>query len=143
MKKIQHRLLYVFWIPIILSAIIILLAESDVFGMGIMANNRQLEFVIMCVMEIVTIILIPCALKLFKFNLIAKKINSEKSLETLAHWGVIRLLMLNILMLINIVCYYLFMGVGFGYLAIILFLSLFFVYPSLSRCYNETGSYNS
>ena len=46
-------------------------------------------------------------------------------------------------MVINIVSYYLFMWVGFAYLAIILLLSLFFVYPSLSRCYNETGSSNS
>ena len=68
------------------------------------------------------------------------------TVHTLHHferWGIVRLCLLNVPMVINLVCYYLFVGAGFGYLAIILFLSLFFVYPSLSRCYNETDGHNS
>lgn len=142
METIQKKLQLTFWIPIALSAIIIVLGELDIIPNGILANDKQVEFVIMSMMEILTIIAIPVALKLFKFKAIADKLASDTLLH-FERWGIVRLCLLNVPMVINLVCYYLFVGAGFGYLAIILFLSLFFVYPSLSRCYNETDGHNS
>lgn len=142
METIQKKLQLIFWIPIVLSAIIIVSGELDIIPNGILANDKQVEFVIMSMMEILTIIAIPVALKLFKFKAIANKLASDTLLH-FERWGIVRLCLLNVLMVINLVCYYLFVGAGFGYLAIILFLSLFFVYPSLSRCYNETDGHNS
>lgn len=142
METIQKKLQLIFWIPIALSAIIIVSGELDIIPNGILANDKQVEFVIMSMMEILTIIAIPVALKLFKFKAIANKLASDTLLH-FERWGIVRLCLLNVPMVINLVCYYLFAGAGFGYLAIILFLSLFFVYPSLSRCYNETDGHNS
>ena len=142
METIQKKLQLIFWIPIALSAIIIVLGELDIIPNGILANDKQVEFVIMSMMEILTIIAIPVALKLFKFKAIADKLASDTLLH-FERWGIVRLCLLTVPMVINLVCYYLFVGAGFGYLAIILFLSLFFVYPSLSRCYNETDGHNS
>lgn len=142
METIQKKLQLIFWIPIVLSAIIIVSGELDIIPNGILANDKQVEFVIMSMMEILTIIAIPVALKLFKFKAIANKLASD-TLHHFERWGIVRLCLLNVPMVINLVCYYLFVGAGFGYLAIILFLSLFFVYPSLSRCYNETDGHNS
>lgn len=142
METIQKKLQLIFWIPIVLSAIIIVSGELDIIPNGILANDKQVEFVIMSMMEILTIIAIPVALKLFKFKAIANKLASDTLLH-FERWGIVRLCLLNVPMVINLVCYYLFVGVGFGYLAIILFLSLFFVYPSLSRCYNEADGHNS
>lgn len=142
METIQKKLQLIFWIPIALSAIIIVSGEFDIIPNGILANDKQVEFVIMSMMEILTIIAIPVALKLFKFKAIANKLASDTLLH-FERWGIVRLCLLNVPMVINLVCYYLFVGAGFGYLAIILFLSLFFVYPSLSRCYNETDGHNS
>ena len=142
METIQKKLQLIFWIPIVLSAIIIVSGELDIIPNGILANDKQVEFVIMSMMEILTIIAIPVALKLFKFKAIANKLASDTLLH-FERWGIVRLCLLNVTMVINLVCYYLFVGAGFGYLAIILFLSLFFVYPSLSRCYNETDGHNS
>lgn len=142
METIQKKLQLIFWIPIVLSAIIIVSGELDIIPNGILANDKQVEFVIMSMMEILTIIAIPVALKLFKFKAIANKLASGTLLH-FERWGIVRLCLLNVPMVINLVCYYLFVGAGFGYLAIILFLSLFFVYPSLSRCYNETDGHNS
>lgn len=141
METIQKKLQLIFWIPIVLSAIIIILGELDIIPNGILANDKQVEFVIMSMMEILTIIAIPVALKLFKFKAIANKLASDTLLH-FERWGIVRLCLLNVPMVINLVCYYLFVGAGW-YLAIILFLSLFFVYPSLSRCYNETDGHNS
>ena len=142
METIQKKLQLIFWIPIVLSAIIIVSGELDIIPNGILANDKQVEFVIMSMMEILTIIAIPVALKLFKFKAIANKLASDTLLH-FERWGIVRLCLLNVPMVINLVCYYLFVGAGFGYLAIILFLSLFFVYPSLSRCYNETDGHYS
>ena len=142
METIQKKLQLIFWIPIALSAIIIVSGELDIIPNGILANDKQVEFVIMSMMEILTIIAIPVALKLFKFKAIANKLASDTLLH-FERWGIVRLCLLNVPMVINLVCYYLFVGAGSGYLAIILFLSLFFVYPSLSRCYNETDGHNS
>ena len=142
METIQKKLQLICWIPIALSAIIIVLGELDIIPNGILDNDKQVEFVIMSMMEILTIIAIPVALKLFKFKAIANKLASDTLLH-FERWGIVRLCLLNVPMVINLVCYYLFVGAGFGYLAIILFLSLFFVYPSLSRCYNETDGHNS
>lgn len=142
METIQKKLQLIFWIPIVLSAIIIVSGELDIIPNGILANDKQVEFVIMSMMEILTIIAIPVALKLFKFKAIANKLASDTLLH-FERWGIVRLCLLNVPMVINLVCYYLFVGAGFGYLAIILFLSLFCVYPSLSRCYNETDGHNS
>jgi len=142
METIQKKLQLIFWIPIVLSSIIIILGELDIIPNGILANDKQVEFVIMSMMEILTIIAIPVALKLFKFKAIANKLASDTLLH-FERWGIVRLCLLNVPMVINLVCYYLFVGAGFGYLAIILFLSLFFVYPSLSRCCNETDGHNS
>ena len=130
METIQKKLQLIFWIPIVLSAIIIILGELDIIPNGILANDKQVEFVIMSMMEILTIIAIPVALKLFKFKAIANKLASDTLLH-FERWGIVRLCLLNVPMVINLVCYYLFVGAGFGYLSIILFLSLFFVYPSL------------
>ena len=94
-------------------------------------------------MEVLTIVAIPLALKLFKLKPIAARLATTTGVSALRLWGVVRLQLLCVPMVVNIVSYYLFMWVGFAYLAIILLLSLFFVYPSLSRCYNETGSSNS
>ena len=142
METIQKKLQLILWIPIVLSAIIIILGELDIIPNGILTNDKQVEFVIMSMMEILTIIAIPVALKLFKFKAITNKLASDTLLH-FERWGIVRLCLLNVPMVINLVCYYLFVGAGFGYLSIILFLSQFFVYPSLSRCYNETDGHNS
>lgn len=143
MKTIRNSLLYAFWTPIIITLIIIILGETDIIPNGMLNTYQQAEFIITCTMEILTIILIPLALKLFTFKAISKQLHSNLSLTHLKRWGLLRIGMLTMPMLINIVCYYLFVSAAFGYLAIILFLSLFFVYPSLSRCYNETDNSNS
>ncbi len=40
-------------------------------------------------------------------------------------------------MLVNAVLYYVFMNVAFGYMAIILFLSTLFIFPTQERCEQE------
>ncbi len=142
-KKVQLLLQLVFWVPVAVALLTVGLGEADVLPVGVLAGAKQAEFVLASVMEVLTIVAIPLALKLFKLKPIAARLTAATGVAALHRWGVVRLSLLCVPMVVNIVSYYLFMWVGFAYLAIILLLSLFFVYPSLSRCYNEAGSSNS
>ena len=133
----------VFWVPVAVVLLTVGLGEADILPVGVLAEDKEAEFVLASIMEVLTIVAIPLALKLFKLKPIAARLATTTGVSALRLWCVVRLQLLCVPMVVNIVSYYLFMWVGFAYLAIILLLSLFFVYPSLSRCYNETGSSNS
>lgn len=55
-------------------------------------------------------------------------------------WGFVRMAMLAFLLVVNVVCYYLYMNASFGYMAIIAAISMLFIYPSIGRCKEETSS---
>jgi hypothetical protein len=61
----------------------------------------------------------------------------ERHEEALLKWGVLRLSMLEVPLILNTICYYLFLNTSFGYMAIILLLCLPFVFPSRERCNSE------
>jgi hypothetical protein len=90
----------------------------------------------MSVMELVTIICIPVSLRLFKFTKVRKEL-AFSGKRALVKWGKIRLVILGSLFAMNILLYYLFMQSSFGYLAIIVFISMFFVYPGKTKCEEE------
>jgi len=134
MKKIQERLIIIFCGAIGLTLLIVLLFETGIIFSGELADNKSLEFAIATLMELLTICVIPFALRLFKMGVVKKRLISP---ESLYKWGILRLLMLCVPMLINCLLYYLFLNVAFGYMSIILFLCLFFVVPTMERCKSE------
>ena len=90
-------------------------------------------------MEVITICFIPVSLRLFKFGAIRQAIKDDKTplLNTFFAYSLVRLEMLLMPMLVNAVLYYVFMNVAFGYMAIILFLSTLFIFPTQERCEQE------
>ena len=116
-------------------AVGLVIFENDLLPCGIMiSDDKSVEFVVATIMELLTICVIPVALKLFRFKRISKLLTSA---EALSKWGTIRLLMLCVPMIVNTVFYYMFMNVAFGYMGIIIFLCLFFVVPTKERCRSE------
>ena len=95
------------------------------------------EFLAAMVMELLTIAFIPFALKMFKLRYVASRLVSP---EALLRFGLARLALVVVPMLINTLLYYLYLNVAFGYLAIILALCLFFVFPTKDRCEAEMGN---
>ena len=136
MEKVRKRLLAEFWVPIIFCLIIVVLGELNVFPTGVLSGNAQVEFALLAAMEIITICMIPLALRLFRFGKIQSKLLEQRE-PALQKWGVIRLEMLSVPMVVNTLLYYLTMNAAFGYLAIILFLCMFFVVPTRERCKAE------
>lgn len=127
----------------IVSLVMVLLFETDILESGVLAGEKSSEFVVSSIMDLLTLGMIPLALFFFRIKGINKKLHSEYREQSIMRYGAMRIAMLCVPMMGNTLLYYLYMFVGFAYLAIILFLSLFFVYPSLARCVNETDSSNS
>lgn len=125
----------IFLTAIAVGLVIVVLFENDLLPCGIMiSDDKSVEFVVATIMELLTICVIPVALKLLRFKRISKLLTSA---EALSKWGTIRLLMLCVPMIVNTVFYYMFMNVAFGYMGIIIFLCLFFVVPTKERCRSE------
>ncbi|MBR0269988.1 MAG: hypothetical protein IJJ98_12725 [Prevotella sp.] len=136
MERVQKLLMIDFWCAIALVALVVILGEFNVLPFEKFAGGDKAEFYLLTVMELLTIAMIPLALRLFKFKKIKTQLKEQRE-NALSKWGLIRMDMLCLPMFINAVLYYIYQHAAFGYLAIILFLCLFFVYPSKARCQAE------
>ena len=136
MEKVRKRLVAEFWVPIALCAIIVLLGELNIIPAGKLEGIEQIEFILLAVMEMVTICMIPLALRLFRFKKVKSQLVEQRE-KGLQKWGTIRMEMLTVPMVVNTLLYYLTMHAAFGYLAIILFLCMFFIVPTKDRCKAE------
>lgn len=137
MEKTIKKLKAAFWSLLCAALFVSLVFESDLLVVGILTDSKQFEFVLTACMELFTIGSVPFALKLFKIKKVADSL-AGGSPRSLLKWGLVRMALLGILLFVNVVFYYLFMQVAFGYMAIILLISMLFVYPGRSRCLNET-----
>ena len=140
MKKVQRLLLGILIATCILVVVMAVLFEFDVLPSGILKPEKKTEYLVAIVLEIATICVIPLALRLFKFGKIHRSLVKGKE-KALARWGTLRLLLLCVPLVANALCYWLFMSLmspTFAYMAIMLFICLLFIFPSMERCVVET-----
>ena len=123
-KKLRNLLIVTVAVPL-LAAIVY---ECDVLPTGVFAGNAQ-EFLAVIFMELLTIVMIPLALRLFKAKDVERKVE-EGDTSALRKWGALRILMITVPLLLNTMGYYLYMNTTFGYMALILLICLPFVYIS-------------
>ena len=121
----------------VLPLMIVCIYETEVVVPGLLATDKQSEFLLTFLMELMTLGCAFLALRLFKFEKIHQELISDKAVA-LRKWGAIRLVLLLLPLWADTLLYYLYMNTTFGYLGIILVLCLPFVYPSESRCEAET-----
>ena len=86
------------------------------------------EFKLLSVMEMLTLMSIFLMLRLFKFERIARQIE-ESPQRALPLWTSVRVAVMLVMIAANGLLYYGTMNTTFGYLAIIMMVSLPFVYP--------------
>ena len=141
MKKIQLILMTLFCLPLLLAGILFLL--GDVLNMDLAcrsAASDQERFIVSTLLILLTLALVPLSLKLFKFQYVAKQIIETKT-DGLRRWGVVRLMVLGTLLVVNTLLYYVYgFESSFGYLTIVVLLTMPFVFPSMKRCIAETES---
>ena len=141
MKKISKQLTLVYILLVAIALAIVALYELDVLESGALADSKQTEFVALTVMELTTLAMAFLGLRLFKFPMIHTQLVTEKE-PAMLKWGLLRLFILEVPMIVNTYLYYMYMNPTFGYLAIILLLTLPFVMPTESRCIDETSEKN-
>ncbi len=138
MDRVVKTLKVCFFAPIVIALILVVLYETEMMIPGFNGFNTQAWFIILTVMELLTIAVIPAALYLFKIKKVKEALKAEP-VAAMKKYGVMRLLMLGLPLVANTDLYYMSMNVAFGYMAIILLLDLPFVYPSKARCEEETN----
>ena len=137
MKETKNQLMCVFVAGIVWPLMIVCIYETEVVVPGLLATDKQSEFLLTFLMELMTLGCAFLALRLFKFEKIHQELITGKAVA-LRKWGVIRLVMLLFPLWADTLLYYIYMNTTFGYLGIILALCRPFVYPSMSRCEAET-----
>lgn len=118
-----------FWAIWIVTGLIVLVFEFDLLPQGTCAGKAVTEYFLSVAFELATLIVIPVALSMFKWKWIVNDIRNRKD-RALLFWGISRISVLAVPMIACLVLYYLFMAPAFCYLAIVLGLCLFLVYPS-------------
>ncbi len=134
-QKVYKTTLFVWWYTAIL-AIGIFVLVSFLFNDTIFTEDPQLNFIFLTAMELITLCVIPFALRLFKFKWV-KMLIKKQGTKGLLDLKASQILMLSGPMILNAVMYFLTRQVAHFYLAVILFLCMFFIYPSQEQLTNE------
>ena len=111
------------------AVVIAALYELDILPSGMFTGRPQDEFLSTISMELITIVFIPVALRLFKTKDVEKRLE-EGNIKAFRKWGLVRILMITVPLVLNTLSYYSFMNTTFGYMALILLICLPFIYPA-------------
>lgn len=132
MKKTVNILRTLFIASVGIAVVVAALYELDILPSGVLADRPQDEFLCTIAMELVTIVFIPIALRLFKTKDVEKRLD-EGDIRTFKTWSIVRILMITVPLLMNTLLYYIFMNTTFGYMALILLICLPFIYPATRK----------
>lgn len=138
MKLISQKLTVACFLLLALTIGFVLLYETDTLESGLLAEDKQSEFFLTFMMELLSLSAAFLGLRLFKFAFVHAELVTHPE-PAMLKWGIIRLLILEVPMLIDTLLYYIYMNTTFGYLGIMLLLCLPFVFPSVGRCLAETS----
>ena len=118
----------IFWAVLALMLSAVILFETNEQLTGFLGMTEADEFKLLSVMEMLTLMSIFLMLRLFKFERIARQIE-ESPQRALPLWTSVRVAVMLVMIAANGLLYYGTMNTTFGYLAIIMMVSLPFVYP--------------
>ncbi|MBE6275432.1 MAG: hypothetical protein E7096_03695 [Bacteroides sp.] len=117
----------------------ILFYESGICEKGIYAGNVQMEYILQSVGILLTIGLIPFALRIFNLNLVKriKEYPLERALASYKLWSEVRLCLLAVPAILNFSFYYLTLNTTGLFCGVMAMLASLFCVPSESRIKNE------
>ena len=133
---IQKSFLIGIWTAPILLAV---LYETGIFQKGMHQGNAQMEYIFQCVSILLTICLIPFALRMFNLNLVKriKELPLEQALKSYQIWCNVRLSLLFVPAIMAMSFYYLTMNTTNLFCACMALIATLFCVPSESRIKNE------
>lgn len=114
------------------AGIYVLIFEAGFLEVGLLAGDDVLDYWLGIIGVALTIVLLPTALRLMKFQRVKQEI--EKSEMNYLRWSIKRLVMLSLPLHYNILCYY-FLGCEptFVYMALMCAVAHIFVWPTRGR----------
>ena len=139
MKSTQRILAIIYIIFLLSTAVIYLCCELFDIDLGFLVDYKQLNIVVQMIIIIITLSGVPLSLRLFKFKRVKNELHDNSSLN-LKKWGMLRIFILGSLLVVNTLLYYLFgCEPSYGYLSVIVLISMLFVMPTMERCLAETS----
>lgn len=141
MKQTRNLLMTLFWGLVAIPALLYVSCEflgADIAYLS--GATPAVRYAASAVAILLTLVLLPLSLRFFRLPRIHADLLSRKA-AALRKWGRLRLLTIGGLLIVNTLLYYL-LGFepAFGYLAVVVLLTLPFVCPTMSRCLAETES---
>lgn len=134
--KIQKGSFIAVWaIPLFLSV----LYETNCLSKGLYAGDAQMEYILQSVGILLTIGLIPFALRMFNLNLVKRirELPLAQAMKSYRLWSDIRLCLLLVPAILNLSFYYLTLNTTGLFCAAMALLASLFCIPSYSRVMSE------
>ena len=124
------------WAAPILLAV---LYETGTFQKGIYEGNAQMEYIFQSVSILLTIGLIPFALRMFNLNLVKriKELPLQQALKSYRMWSDVRLGLLFVPAILGVSFYYITMNTTNLFCACMALIATLFCVPSENRIKNE------
>ena len=134
--NIQKCAFLAVWAAPILLAV---LYETGTFQKGAYEGNAQMEYIFQSVSIMLTIGLIPFALRMFNLNLVKriKELPLQQALKSYQKWSDVRLGLLFVPAILSVSFYYITMNTTNLFCACMALIATLFCIPSESRIKNE------
>lgn len=134
--RIQVTSFIALWV---FPAILAFLYETGCLPEGIYAGDAQMEYILQSVSILLTVGLIPFALRLFNLNLVKRiqELPLADALKSYRMWADIRLCLLFVPVLLNLSFYYLTLNTTGLFCTLMALLASLFCVPSENRIKNE------
>ena len=119
--------------------LLVVLYETGLYQEGMIAGNAQMEYILQSVSILLTIGLIPFALRMFNLNLVKriKELPLQQALKSYQTWSLLRLALLFVPAIMALSFYYLTMNTTNLFCACMALIATLFCVPSESRIKNE------
>ena len=119
--------------------LLVVLYETGLYQEGMIAGNAQMEYILQSVSILLTIGLIPFALRMFNMNLVKriKDLPLQQALKSYQTWSLLRLALLFVPAIMALSFYYLTMNTTNLFCACMALIATLFCVPSESRIKNE------
>ena len=119
--------------------LLVVLYETGLYQEGLLAGNAQMEYILQSVSILLTIGLIPFALRMFNMNLVKriKDLPLQQALKSYQIWSILRLALLFVPAILALSFYYLTMNTTNLFCACMALIATLFCVPSENRIKNE------
>ena len=119
--------------------LLVVLYETGLYQEGLLAGNAQMEYILQSVSILLTIGLIPFALRMFNLNLVKriKELPLQQALKSYQAWSLLRLALLFVPAIMALSFYYLTMNTTNLFCACMALIATLFCVPSENRIKNE------